>query len=351
MTRVGFVGGGNIARTHAEALAALDAELVAVADCDPAARAHFEREWDVRTYDDHARMLDAESLDAALIGVPNDCHAECTIDALDADVDALVEKPLAHTMEDARRIATAADESAATTMVGLTMVFKPTVQSTRSRIADGKFGDVHDVDLRYVRRRGIPQLGSWFTDRSRSGGGALIDCGVHLLAVALYALDWPEIESVSASTSAAFGTKAEYTYLDMWGGDPLPEATFTVEDSARALIHTADGTSIHLDCAWASNRETETWMQLLGDQQGVTLDVHEEAATMYGDDRGELTDTELHAPDTNVFRAEWRYFLDVLAGERDHEINTIEHGLAIQRLIDAVYRSANDEPAERGHVF
>ncbi|WP_256391544.1 Gfo/Idh/MocA family protein [Natronoarchaeum rubrum] len=346
MTRIGFVGGGNIARTHAEALAPLDAELVAVADIDPAARDHFEREWDVRTYDDHARMLENESLDAALIGVPNDQHAECAVDVLDRGVHALVEKPLAHTLEDARRIADAAAESAATAMVGLTMVFKPTVQSTRSRIVDGEFGDVHDVDLRYVRRRGIPQLGSWFTDRSRSGGGALIDCGVHLLAVALYALGWPEIDEVSASTRAAFGTKAEYTYLDMWGGDPLPEPTFTVEDSARALIHTADGASIHLDCAWASNRETETWMQLLGDQQGVTLDVHEEDATIYGDDRGELTDTELHAPETNVFRAEWRYFLDVLAGERDHEINTIEHGLAIQRLIDAIYRSADDGGVE-----
>ena len=136
----------------------------------------------------------------------------------------------------------------------------------------------------------------------------------------------------------------------MWGGDPLPEATFTVEGSARALIHTADGTSIHLDCAWASNHETETWIQLMGDQQGVTLGVHEEAAMMYGDDRGELADTELCASGTNVFRAEWRCSFDVLAGERDHEINTVEHGLAIQRSVDAVYRSADDEPVERGHA-
>ena len=337
MTQVGFVGGGNIARTHAEALAPLDAELVAVADVDPDARAHFEGKRDVRSYTDHKRMLAEESLDVALIGVPNDCHADCATDVLEAGVDALIEKPLAHTLADAEQIAEVARGADATAMVGFTMVFKPTVQSTDDRIADGDFGDIYDIDLRYVRRRGIPQLGSWFTDRARSGGGALIDCGVHLLAVALYLLDWPEIDHVSAKTRSVFGTKDEYTYLDMWGGDPLPDPTYTVEDAARTLIHTKSGTSIHLDCAWASNRETETWMQLLGGQQGVTLDVHSEDATMYGDDRGELTDTELHARETNIFRAEWRYFLDVVDGERDHEVNTIEHGLAIQRLIEMIY--------------
>lgn len=339
MTQVGFVGGGNIAQIHAEALESLDAELVAVADLDPDARAHFERTWDVRSYDDHEKMLAEEALDVALIGVPNDSHADCAIDVLDAGIDVLIEKPLAHTLADARRIAEVARGVDATAMVGFTMIFKPTVQSTYARIADGEFGDLYDIDLRYVRRRGIPQLGSWFTDRDRSGGGALIDCGVHLLAVALYLLDWPDISHVSASTRSAFGTKDEYTYLDMWGGDPLPNPTYTVEDSARALIHTGSGTSIYLDCAWASNRETETWMQLLGTQQGVTLDVHGEDATIYGDDRGELTDTELHTRETDVFSAEWRYFLDVLDGKRDHEINTVEHGIAIQHLIEMIYSS------------
>lgn len=345
MTRVGFVGGGNIARTHAEALAPLDAELVAVTDVDSDARAHFESAWDVRSYADHERMLAEESLDVALIGVPNDRHADCAIDVLEAGVDVLIEKPLAHTLTDAERIVEAERDADATAMVGFTMVFKPTVQSTYDRIADGEFGDLYDIDLRYVRRRGIPQLGSWFTVRDRSGGGALIDCGVHLLAVALYVLDWPDIDRVSASIRSRFGTKDEYTYLDMWGGDPLPDPTYTVEDSARALIHTESGISIHLDCAWAGNRETETRMQLLGDRRGVTLDVHGESATIYGDSRGELTDTKIHSTETNVFRAEWRYFLGVLDGERDHEINTIEQGLAIQRLIETIYDS--DEGWER----
>ena len=342
MTRIGFVGGGNIARTHAEALDPLDVELIAVADPDDDARDWFEFEHDVSTYADHKVMLTNESLDAVLVGVPNDSHADCAIDILDGGIDVLIEKPLAHTLSDARRIADAAERSDATAMVGFTMVFKPTVQSTHERIVDGEFGQLYDIDLRYVRRRGIPQLGSWFTNHERSGGGALIDCGVHLLAVAFHALGWPDVDDVSASTRAEFGTKDEYTYLDMWGGDPLPNATFTVEDAARALIHTNDGTSIHLDCAWASNRETETWMQLLGDRQGVTLDVHGEDATIYGDERGELTDTDLHTPETDVFRAQWEYFLEVLAEERVHEINTIEHGLTIQRLIDAIYRDAGE---------
>lgn len=336
---VAFSGGGSVARMHAEALERLPAKLVGVADPDDRARAHFEGRG-VPTYRDHTALLSNTDPDAALIAVPNDKHAECATAALEAGVDVLVEKPLAHDPESAERIVSAEEDVEATAVVGFTLVFKPTVEHVIEGVQNGRFGDIYDVDLRYVRRRGIPQLGSWFTQRRRAGGGPLMDSGVHLLAVVMAALDYPEVERVSAATHLAFGRKDHYTYHDMWGGDPLPDPTVTVEDAVRALVVFADGTSLALDCTWASNREPERSITLLGTTSGVSLSVHEENAVIFGTEGDAVSNTKLDFDEADPFVRQWEYFLSVHRGERDHNINTLQQGLAVQELVDDIYRSA-----------
>jgi predicted dehydrogenase len=340
---VGVVGAGSIGTAHAEAIASERPELdvAAVADIDPDAGQTFAERFDAVHFEDAEQMYDEAAVDVVLVAVPNACHGACTVAALDRGLDVLCEKPLATSLDEAERIATAADDSEGTVMVGHTMVFKPTVTSLRKRLDAGEFGDLYDVELTYVRRRGIPQIGSWFTRKDAAGGGALIDCGVHLLSVAMNVLGDPDIETVSASTNAAFGKKPEYTYQNMWGGDPVDDPEFSVEDTVRALVRTADGTTLSLDCAWASNRPTTTSMRFLGSEVGATLDVHSEDATLYGTEYGQLTETRLEPTDVDLFAEEWAYFAAVVRGDRTHTRNTIDHALGIQRLIDAIYDSAN----------
>ncbi|WP_135855083.1 Gfo/Idh/MocA family protein [Halorussus salinus] len=342
--QIGFIGAGSIAETHAEALAPLDVDIVAVADVDTETRSAFAEEYDIgATYEDYQRMLDEEALDGGLVAVPNHLHADCAVACLEAGIHAFVEKPLAHTLEAGRRIARAEASSSATVFVGFTMTFKPTVESVKRRVDDDEFGDIYDVGIEYVRRRGIPQLGSWFTQKSKAGGGALIDCGVHLLALTLYILDYPEISTVSATTGTRFGDDPEYTYLNMWGGDPTPDRTCTVEDTVKALLRTRDGTSIRVDCAWASNREPRRSVQLLGDETGTTLGIHEEDATLFTTEYGDIVESTLQVADQDPFQAEWQYFNGVITGDRAHTRNTVEEGLAVQRILDAVYRSGDCE--------
>jgi predicted dehydrogenase len=281
-------------------------------------------------------MLERESLDAVVVAVPNVYHADCAIAALDADVNVLVEKPLAHDVEAAERIERAEAASDATVVVGFMRPFAPHVDAVNDRIDNGEFGDVYEVNLEYIRRRGIPH-GSWFASEATAGGGAVIDIGVHVLHLGLHLLDFPEIESVTASAGAHFG--------------PDQTDEFDVEDSAHAFVRTADDTTLTLRCAWASNTEPSRGVQILGDEAGATFSIMENEATVFSSKDGGQSNETLQFPplpgadrlsfdNGGTFTAEWQYFDDVAAGERAHTRNTVEEGLAVQRLIEAIYQSA-----------
>lgn len=343
---IGLIGAGNIGQIHARAIESLGESITAVADIDSANRDSFADEFGVvSAYDDYRTMLDEEDLDLVIVSVPNSLHAECAIAALEADVDVFVEKPLAHTLEDAERLAAVEAESAGRVTVGFVRAFEPWVAEIRSAIAGGELGDVYDIDAEFVRRRGIPQLGSWFTRKHVSGGGAVIDIGVHVIHLALHLLDFPSVKSVSATTGGHFGSKAEYTYLNMWGGAPIDDGAFDVDDYARALVRTADGTTIHLHLAWASNGKSNESLRIYGGRAGATIDGvgSSQRATMYST-RGEgLTDTEVHLPDADRFTAQWEYVVAVTRGDVKPSQNTLEEGLAVQRVVDAIYESAETE--------
>lgn len=339
----GIIGCGSIARHHADGLTELGERISAVADIDEAARRDFAADYDVgETYEDYERMIREADLDLVVVAVPNALHAACAETALGADLDVFVEKPLAHTLSDARRIADAERESDGRVMVGFVRAFDPWFTDLRRRAERGDFGDIYDVDVSYVRRRGIPQLGSWFTRKDVSGGGVMIDAGVHVLHLALAALDFPEIETVTGSTGAHFGSKPDYTYLTMWGGDPVEDATFDTEDYARALIRTTDGTTIHFHATWAVNGAPGQAIRVHGDEAGTetTLDGGPET-TVYATDGDGLTDTDLRLPERKSFLAEWEYFTAVVRGEREHTRNTVAEGLAVQEVVDAIYESAD----------
>lgn len=340
--RVGFIGGGTIAGWHAERVLDLGHDVAAIADIVPEARDRFVEEHGAsEAYEDYEEMIDEADLDVVAVTVPNALHADCAVTALEADANVFVEKPLAATLEGARRIEAAAEESEGEVMVGFMKAFETGVEALSAPIADGEFGDVYEVNVEYVRRRGIPQIGSWFTTKEVSGGGAVVDIGPHMLHLALHVLGFPAVEEVSATMGSHFGTKDDYTYLDMWGGDPVEDGTFDVEDHARALVRTADGT-IHLNVTWASNREPTQQVQVLGDRAGATLEPHGDGPTVYSTRGDALSDEVLRTPEGDAYEREWSYFFDVLDGEREHTRNTLAEGVAVQEVIEAIYESGEE---------
>ncbi|KDE59043.1 oxidoreductase [Halostagnicola sp. A56] len=340
--KTGIVGLGNIGQYHAERLLELEVPLIGGMDVSPEARERFEGRYGVDVYDNYEALY--EEADAVIITTPNKFHEQYAVAALEADLHVLLEKPLAHTLASAERIAAAAAGSAGVSMVGFNNRFANTVQIVKNRIDRGELGTVTHVEANYVRRRGIPGRGSWFTRRSIAGGGALIDLGVHAIDLSMYLLEHPPVAEVTGVSRGEFGSRDEYAYLDMWGtGSGSNE--FDVDDSASAFVRCLSNRSISLEVAWATNRPENHEFVVRGTDAAARFDLLENeltfhAASSTGPDH--LEDTSITTRQNDTHTDEQVAFFDAIATGDDRE-NSVDEALVVQRIVDAIYRSSDQE--------
>ncbi len=342
---IGIVGLGGMGHLHARSMADLEVTVVAGADLVEAQRRRFAEEHGARTYEDHEELVADPDVDAVIVTTPNRFHEPIAVAALEAGCDVLVEKPLAHSLESAKRIAAVAADAPGICMVGVHNRYAAPMALFDAQHGRGRFGELTHVEANYVRRRGVPGPGSWFTNPELAGGGALLDIGVHALDLALYALDFPEVTEVSGVTRTTFGSQT--SYADPEGFGSAWEGTterYEVDDSVSAFVRTADGQTISLEAAWATNREESMAMHIRGTNAGARFDIGETSLTLLeastaGPDH--YADTELQAdPSKMGYREQDAQFLRAIAANRPPESNTIAEALTVQRVIDAIYRSS-----------
>jgi len=339
---IGIVGLGGIGTSHASWLTDAGASIAGGADVAAAARDSFADAFDVPVYDGHETLYDDVDLDAIVVTTPNRFHEPAAVAALERDIDVLCEKPLAHTLAAAERIATAADASDAFCTVGFHNRYTPAAERFKTRQAAGTFGEISHVEANYVRRRGIPAPGSWFTDESMAGGGALIDIGVHVIDYVLYLLDFPEPVDVAAAVRSEFGSRPDYADPDGWAGNWDADGdTFDVDDSASAFVTFADGSTLSLEVAWAANRRSDHSAVVRGTEAGAELAVGGDDLTILGTDtepHDHYTETELEGDAGESGHPAFdAAFVDAVAAGDVSGLPTVEEGLAVQRLVDAIY--------------
>jgi predicted dehydrogenase len=339
---IGIVGLGTMGRLHARNVSELGADVVAGADVDEGTRAEFAAEFDADTYESHEDLLD---VDAVIVTTPNRFHEEIAVDALEAGCCVLLEKPLAHTLESAERIAEAARRSSGFCMVGFHNRFSPAAATAKAYADAGRLGEITHVEADYVRRRGIPAPGSWFTDEELAGGGALIDVGVHVIDLVLYLLDFPDLVEVTGVTRSQFGDREDYADPDGFGaGWDAGGNTFDVDDSVSAFLRTESGQTISLEVAWATNRSPSKDVVLRGTEAGAALEVGGSDVELYetgtvGIDH-HVESTVTGTVDRRDHAAEAEQFLAAVERGEAPSTNTVEEALAVQRVIDAIYRSS-----------
>lgn len=342
--RLGVVGLGFMGRTHATNATELGHEVVAGADVVDETREEFARQYDATTYEEFEAMYDAEALDAVVVATPNVFHESAVTNALEFGYDVLCEKPLADDLESAERIAATARKADGFCTVNFHNRFATGAEVFKGYQRDGHFGEVTHVQANNVRSRGIPGVGSWFTNEELSGGGAVIDIGVHAIDLALYLMDFPVVEEVFAVTRTGFGTDDDYVDPDDWY-DSTEEAVFDVEDSVTAMIRCADGRTISLEVSWATNQTATKEFVVRGTDAGARLDLGGEELTML-DAGHQGTDHLVESTVTNAslnhtgWKGNDELFLDAVAQGQKPDRNTVEQALTVQRVIDAIYRSA-----------
>ncbi len=289
-------------------------------------------------------MYDSEEIDAVAVSTPNAFHEEAVIPALERGLAVLCEKPLADSLESAERIAAAAAESEGFCTVNFHNRLSTAAEIFKGYQAGGKFGEMTHVQANYVRSRGIPGVGSWFTNEELSGGGALIDIGVHAIDFALYALGYPPVETVFGVTRSQFGGREDYVDPDDWY-DETEAAVFDVEDSVTAMIRCVGGQTISLDVSWAANQSETNEFLVRGTEAGARLELGgEELSVFEGSKQGTDHLVESTMSGGSLDHTGWegsdKLFLDAVALGEAPELNTVEQALTVQRVMDAIYRSA-----------
>lgn len=345
--RLAVVGLGLMGRVHARNAMELGARIVGGADVAAGSREEFRAEFGVPTYETHEELLSAEDVDAVVITTPNRFHEPAAVAALEAGCDVLVEKPLAHTLASAERIVEAAEGAPGFCMLGFHSRFSPAAKATRAYIEAGRFGEISHVEATYVRRRGIPNPGSWFTTAELSGGGSLIDVGVHVVDLTMFVLGFPTPTEVTGVARSNFGAREDYAdpdgFAGTWGTGG-GEVTFDVDDSVSAFIRFDTGQTVSLEVAWATNRPPASELVVRGSDAGATFEMEGEVVELYetgnhGVDHYVTSEIDARGG-TEGHVAEMEHFLDASAAGVRPSMNTLEQGLAVQRIIDGIYRSS-----------
>jgi predicted dehydrogenase len=336
--KIVVVGAGFIAKVaHLPAFRVAGAPVAALcARNQERARLVAEQFEIPRVYGDWRQMLAEEKPDIVSVCLPNALHCEVTLAALDGGAHVLCEKPLATSVAEARAMFDAARRGGKHLMTAHHFRFDVAAQAIKQVVESGALGEIYYSEATALRRIGIPGWGE-FHERAHSGGGCLMDWGVHALDQTLWLLGNPKPVSVSAVTERRFGQRAEIAAT--WGSNAWDPQRFDVEDFAVAFVRFQEGSSLVLRTSWAAHIAKDRFGSLLlGTEGGATTD----PPTVHRLAEGKQVNEELGPfPWQNPYEAEIAHFLAVVRGEVEPIVKEDET-MNVQRILDAAYRSAEE---------
>ena len=340
--KIALIGAGNIANAHLESYCKVpDAEIVAICDINPDRLAKTADRFGIeRRYTDVDSMLaDNPDLDAADVCVWNCNHAECSIKALNAGLNVLCEKPMAYSAKEAEEMKAAADRSGKLLMIGFVLRFSNEAKIAQDFIEKDYLGEIYHAKAQYVRRHGNP--GGWFADKARSGGGPIIDLGVHVIDLTRYLMGNPKPVSVYAVASNRLGDRKYIKTGPGWvPEDAKEDDVCTVEDFATALIRYDNGASTFLETSYDSTAEDIGKKQRFGTKGGMHLS---NGVKLYTTVNDYLADIDVKTANFNggqdMFVAEMAHFVDCVKNGTEC-LAKAEDGITVMKILDAIYESA-----------
>ncbi|MFA6133201.1 MAG: Gfo/Idh/MocA family oxidoreductase [Phycisphaerae bacterium] len=336
--RVAIIGCGGISQSHMTAFKDMpEVEVVAGVDSLPARLKIMKDRWGITAlYDNWNKMLKEVQPDAVDVCTPNGMHCRPVVDACNACCHAFTEKPMAMTPRECQRMIDAAKKNKVKLSVGFQYRYHPKSQFLARARDEGQFGKIMFVKCQALRRRGIPNWGV-FGQKKLQGGGPMIDIGVHVIEMAHCFMGSPRPVAASGSIWTYMGNKPS-TVVSQWPG--WDHKTYTVEDLAIGQIRFENGAIMQIESSFAAHVEKDVWnFTAIGDKGGCAW----EPAGIYTDRAG----TMINSSPAFLGDDSWGYlFKTKLQNWVDGCLKGAalaapgEAGLAIQKIIDGVYRSA-----------
>lgn len=335
--KVGIVGITGIAGIHIPAWLENDqVKLVALCDIDKKELEKQARELAIdNTFTDYKDMLQMEELDVIDICTPNYLHSVIAVDAFKQGKHVFCEKPDAISVEEALKMKEASEKADKLLMVMRNNRFLESSLFLKRYIDKDNLGEIYAAKCGWIRKRGIPGRGGWFTTKSLSGGGPLIDLGVHMIDLVIWLMGNPRPVSVVGSVFNKFTDFEKLTYPAK-----ADKGIFDVEDMANGYIRFENGATLTLEFSWASNIEqSNKYYDLLGTKAGAKLHSTDNKLKIFGEFEGSTLNIFPDIKEKNGHKANIDHFVDCIINDKE-PIFTPDQGIDMINILEAIYESA-----------
>lgn len=256
--RLGFAGVGWIGKNRMDAIRkSQKAEIAAAADPDPAAIEKLNGQLPgLRKYESFRDLLESD-LEGIVIATPSALHAGQAIAALNSGKAVFCQKPLGTNAEETARVVEAARKNDLLLEVDFSYRHTEALEQVKKTIRSGRLGTIYGINLTFHNAYGPGK--SWYRNPALSGGGCLIDLGIHLIDLLFWILDDPVISDVQCRLFS--------------NGKPLTGERKRVEDYAAAQFTLNGTTAVQLSCSWnlSAGRDAEIEAAFYGDSGGAAF--------------------------------------------------------------------------------
>lgn len=316
--RIGIIGCGAIARrTHLPALKRHgEVDVIAFASrTDESAQAACNEWGGGSTFTDWRKVLDHPGLDAVDVCSPNAMHRDQAVAAAKAGKHVLVEKPIACTVEEADEMIAAAETSGVVLHVAHNLRYLAPVLAARDLVSSGELGNLTGIRAAFGHAgpRDWSPDATWFFDKKRSGGGALIDMGIHIIDVVRFVTGL-EATKVSAMTV----------------GDE------SVEDTAQVLVRYDNGSVGSVHASWVARPAPDFVLTVFGEKGTLHFDA--KTPLTLRRPTGEKTEVELQSVPGDPYSD---FVNAVLNQPVEGPIASGSEGRAALAIVCAAYQSAD----------
>jgi len=312
--------------------------LMAVCDLNREEAEYFAGEYGAEhVFSDYHDLWSLEGLDAVGIAIPTDLHATVTVEALEHGVHVMCEKPMATSLEDARRMVETAKAKGRRLMIGMSQRFQPEALALRGMVERGEVGEVYYARSTWIRRRGVPVIhfasggsmgrGQWFVSRERAGAGALFDIGVHMFDLTWWLMGNPRPVLVSS-----------VSYQNLWTEEFARRGIpYDVDELSSALVRFEGGAAAFFDVSWAANQKDDLNVRIFGTKAGFEVN----PPAVYSEPRwGELHTDGIELKLIGGDLTPRRHFVDCIRDPAKKMIASGEECLTVMAVLDGVRRSA-----------
>src|SRR5215218_3262898 len=348
--QAGVIGLGWAGQQHLAGYAeAADVDLVALAGMETDALQQLGATYgipDEHGYTDWRDLIDHEQLDVLSIATPTTLHAPIAVAALDAGIHAFSEKPMAENADTARLMVDAAERNDRVLDVSFNHRRRGHVQVLKKIIDAQVLGKIYYAKAGWLRRQGIPGLGSWFTRRATAGGGPLMDIGVHMLDIALYLLGEPQVQSATAATYAEFGPRGRgFSVETTMRKTGMEGGSFDVEDLSTAFLRLEAGGTLLLESSWAQwIPKDRCYVTMYGSDGGASIawgapDDPDRTLDIWTEKKGVPATLHPNIPPDGLHAESVRDFM-MKVRSADYSNHRGKQALARAVVIDACYASA-----------